>query len=45
MQAAEQQRDRLEKEADAYANRILAQARGEATQVREQAEAPSSSCE
>ena len=39
VQAAEQQRDRLEKEADAYANRILAQARGEAAQVREQAEA------
>ncbi len=39
VQAAEQQRDRLEKEAEADANRSLAQARGEAAQGREQAEA------
>ncbi|MCH2094087.1 MAG: FtsH protease activity modulator HflK [Rhodobacteraceae bacterium] len=39
VQAAEQERDRLEKQADAYANRILAEARGEAAQVLEQAEA------
>ncbi|WP_343081286.1 FtsH protease activity modulator HflK [Ostreiculturibacter nitratireducens] len=39
VQAAEQERDRLEKEADAYANRVLAGARGEAAQVLEEAEA------
>ncbi|MCL4189357.1 MAG: FtsH protease activity modulator HflK [Rhodobacteraceae bacterium] len=39
VQAARQERDRLEKEADAYANRVLAGARGEAAQVLEQAEA------
>jgi membrane protease subunit HflK len=39
VQAAEQERDRLEKQADAYANRVLAQARGEAAQVSEEAEA------
>ncbi len=39
VQAAEQERDRLEKQADAYANRVLAEARGEAAQVLEQAEA------
>jgi membrane protease subunit HflK len=39
VQAARQERDRLEKEADAYANRVLAAARGEAAQVLEQAEA------
>jgi len=39
VQAAEQERDRLEKQADAYANRITAQARGEAAQVLEEAEA------
>ena len=39
VQAAEQQRDRLQSEADAYANRALASARGEAAQVLEQAEA------
>ena len=39
VQAAEQQRDRLQSEADAYANRVLAGARGEAAQVLEQAEA------
>ena len=38
VQAAEQERDRLEKQADAYANRVLAQARGEAAQTLEQAE-------
>lgn len=38
VQAAEQQRDRLEKEADAYANRVVAEARGEAAQVLEEAE-------
>lgn len=39
VQAARQERDRLEKEADAYANRVLAGARGEAAQVLEEAEA------
>ena len=39
VQAAEQERDRLEKQADAYANRVLAQARGEAAQELETAEA------
>ncbi|MCH1386885.1 MAG: FtsH protease activity modulator HflK [Rhodobacteraceae bacterium] len=39
VQAAEQERDRLEKQADAYANRVLAQARGEAAQALETAEA------
>lgn len=39
VQAAEQQRDRLEREADAYANRVLAAARGEAAQTLEEAEA------
>ncbi|RJE81450.1 FtsH protease activity modulator HflK [Paracoccus sp. JM45] len=38
VQAAQQERDRLEKEADAYANRVLAQARGDAAQTLEQAE-------
>ncbi|MBT5823286.1 MAG: FtsH protease activity modulator HflK [Rhodobacteraceae bacterium] len=38
VQAAEQERDRLEKQADAYANRIVAEARGEAAQVLEEAE-------
>ncbi|MCF3972246.1 FtsH protease activity modulator HflK [Paracoccus salsus] len=38
VQAAQQERDRLEKEADAYANRVLAQARGDAAQMVEQAE-------
>jgi membrane protease subunit HflK len=38
VQAAEQQRDRLQSEADAYANRVLANARGEAAQLLEQAE-------
>ncbi|MEM1301202.1 MAG: FtsH protease activity modulator HflK [Pseudomonadota bacterium] len=39
VQAAEQERDRLRNEADAYANRVLAEARGEAAQVLEVAEA------
>jgi membrane protease subunit HflK len=38
VQAAEQQRDRLEKEADAYAARILAEARGQSAQTLEEAE-------
>ncbi|MEM7598001.1 MAG: FtsH protease activity modulator HflK [Pseudomonadota bacterium] len=39
VQAAEQERDRLEKEADAYAARVLAEARGQAAQTLEEAEA------
>jgi modulator of FtsH protease HflK len=38
VQAAEQERDRLQRQADAYANRVLAEARGSAAQVLEQAE-------
>ncbi|MCP3969243.1 MAG: FtsH protease activity modulator HflK [Rhodobacteraceae bacterium] len=38
VQAAEQERDRLERQADAYANRKLAGARGEAAQTLEEAE-------
>ena len=38
VQAAEQERDRLEKQADAYAARVLAEARGEAAQSLEEAE-------
>ena len=38
VQAAEQKRDRLEKEADAYAATVLAEARGEAAQTLEEAE-------
>ncbi len=38
VQAAQQERDRLEKEADAYANKVTAGARGEAAQVKEEAE-------
>jgi membrane protease subunit HflK len=38
VQAAEQKRDRLEREADAYSNRVLAGARGEAAQTLEEAE-------
>ncbi|MEO0990987.1 MAG: FtsH protease activity modulator HflK, partial [Pseudomonadota bacterium] len=38
VQAAEQERDRFQREADAYANRVLAGARGEAAQVLEEAE-------
>lgn len=39
VQAAEQERDRLEREADAYANQVLAGARGEAAQRLEESEA------
>lgn len=39
VQAAEQERDRLQRQADAYANRVLAEARGESAQMLEQAEA------
>ncbi|MEX0309847.1 MAG: FtsH protease activity modulator HflK [Tateyamaria sp.] len=39
VQAAEQERDRLQNVADAYANRVLAEARGQAAQVLEEAEA------
>jgi modulator of FtsH protease HflK len=39
VQAARQERDRLEREADAYANRVLAGARGESAQVLEESEA------
>ncbi|MEZ5686052.1 MAG: FtsH protease activity modulator HflK [Paracoccaceae bacterium] len=39
VQAAQQERDKLEKEADAYANRVTAGARGEAAQLKEEAEA------
>lgn len=39
VQAAQQTRDTLEKQADAYANEVLARARGEAAQLTEQAEA------
>ncbi|MBT8459736.1 MAG: FtsH protease activity modulator HflK [Boseongicola sp.] len=39
VQAAEQERDRLERQADAYANRVVAGARGEAAQVLEESEA------
>jgi modulator of FtsH protease HflK len=39
VQAAQQERDRLEKEADAYANRVTAGARGEAASLQEAAEA------
>jgi membrane protease subunit HflK len=38
VQAAEQERDRLERQADAYANRVVAEARGQAAQNREEAE-------
>jgi len=39
VQAAEQERDRLQSQADAYANRVLAGARGESAQLLEEAEA------
>lgn len=39
VQAARQERERLERQADAYANRALAGARGDAAQIMEQAEA------
>ncbi|MFK7754104.1 MAG: FtsH protease activity modulator HflK [Sedimentitalea sp.] len=38
VQAAEQERDRLQNVADAYANRVLAEARGEAAQMLEESE-------
>jgi modulator of FtsH protease HflK len=38
VQAAEQDRDQLERRADAYANQVLAGARGESAQILEQAE-------
>jgi membrane protease subunit HflK len=38
VQAAEQERDRLRNEADAYANRTLADARGESAQLLQEAE-------
>lgn len=38
VQAAEQTRDTLEKQADAYANQVVAEARGQAAQLLEQAE-------
>jgi len=38
VQAAEQERDRLLKQADAYANRVLAGARGKAAQIVQEAE-------
>ncbi len=38
VQAAEQERDRLQRQADAYANRVLAEARGQAAQIIEEAE-------
>jgi membrane protease subunit HflK len=38
VQAAEQERDRLQRQADAYANRVVAEARGQAAEVIEQAE-------
>ena len=38
VQAAAQERDRLQNVADAYANRVLAEARGEAAQIIEEAE-------
>ena len=39
VQAAEQERDTLQRRADAYANQALAQARGDSAQLLEQAEA------
>ena len=39
VQAAEQERDRVERQADAYANRRSAEARGQAAQILEDAEA------
>ena len=38
VQAAEQERDRLQRTADAYANRVLAEARGESEQIIQDAE-------
>ncbi len=39
VQAAEQERDRLERQADAYSNRVVAAARGQAAQITEEAAA------
>ena len=39
VQAAQQERDRLQKEADAYANKVTAEARGNAAQTAERAKA------
>lgn len=39
VQAAEQERDRLQRQADAYANRVLAEARGQGAQILEESEA------
>ena len=39
VQAAEQERDRLQRQADAYANRVLAEARGQSAQILEESEA------
>ncbi len=38
VQAAEQERDRLQRQADAYANRVLAEARGNGAQIIQEAE-------
>ncbi|WP_296762428.1 FtsH protease activity modulator HflK [Sediminimonas sp.] len=38
VQAAEQERDRLQRQADAYANRVLAESRGNAAQILQEAE-------
>lgn len=38
VQAAEQERDRLQRQADAYANQVLADARGQSAQILEEAE-------
>jgi membrane protease subunit HflK len=39
VQAAQQERDKLEKQADAYANKVTAEARGQVSQIAQQAEA------
>ncbi|PZX19714.1 membrane protease subunit HflK [Palleronia aestuarii] len=39
VQAAEQERDRLQRQADAYSNQVLADARGASAQILEEAEA------
>ena len=39
VQAAQQQRDQLQKEADAYANKVTAASRGDAAQIAQQAQA------
>ncbi|MBK5933882.1 protease FtsH subunit HflK [Rhodovulum imhoffii] len=38
VQAAEQERDRLQRQADAYSNRVVAEARGKAAQIVEESE-------